>query len=210
MNISVRLGRKTAVLPANSTSISDATVRAATLKGMVCLVGAVDPGVEQSNVAGSTASARAKCTNKVSSLEVLPGDFFGDTWETDGIGPWSGSVESHGDETRAIGAVVGALWVWVFFVHGVRDVVIDPGLAAGDNFVAGDLAVHSGGATAAVARARARDHAGGAGFHIVVCNIAAIRCLIPERVAINGFANNLAGNFNIVTLLVCHNNFGTG
>jgi hypothetical protein len=209
MFILVGLGRKTAVLPANSTLISDAAVcSTAALKRVILLLGAVDPRVEQSNVAVCTAGARAQSTNKVTRLEVVPCDFGSDVWEADGGGAWSRRVESHGDEARAVGAVVGALWVCVGGAHGVWDLAIDPELAAGDDLLAADLAVHGGAATATTACPR--DHAGGARFHIIVRNVAAIRCFVPEIVAVNGFASSLTGDFNIVTLLVCRNNFVTG
>ena len=100
MDVLVGFGRETAVLPANSALIRDAAVcSTAALERVVLLLGTVDPRVEQSNVAISTASAGAKGTNKVTGLEVVPSDLLCDSWEADRVGTGSRGMESHGDET---------------------------------------------------------------------------------------------------------------
>ena len=67
---------------------------------------------------------------------------------------------------------------------------INPVQTASNNFTATNLPAHRGSATATAALAG--DHAGSTGLHIVVRNVAIIRCLVPERVPINSCASGLA------------------
>lgn len=211
MDVSVWLRSEATILPANLARVSNTTVSSTTaLKGIVRLLGLVSPREEQSNMAIGTASAGAKSANKVSGLEVFPCDLLPDSREVNGRVSWSRSVEGHGYEARAIGAVFGTLWVWVVTRHGVWDVAVDPVLAAGDDFLASDLAVRCRVAGSAGFALGLYNSASGARLHIVVCNIAAIGCLVPEVVPFDGFANGLASNLNIVPFLVRLDNFVAG
>lgn len=93
--VAVGLSSEAAILPANSALVSNTAIGTATLKGVILLVGAIGPRVEQSNVASSTTSARSKSADKVTGLEVLPRDWLGDIGEADGVIAGRVGVESH-------------------------------------------------------------------------------------------------------------------
>ncbi|KFY35237.1 hypothetical protein V494_06090 [Pseudogymnoascus sp. VKM F-4513 (FW-928)] len=214
MDVPVWLRSEAALLPLNVTLVRNAAVLLVTaLKAVVPRLALVGPRQEQSNMATSAAGARAKSPNKVSGLEVVPSDLRTDLPKVDGRVSWRGSVEGHGDETRAVGAVLGTFWVWVRACHGVCDVAINPVSTAGDDFLAGNLAVHLGVASSAAAAGIAillDNPSIAARLHVVVCDVAAVLCLVPEVVTGDGFANGLAGNLNIVALLVCLDDFVAG
>ena len=96
--IPVGFGLMTANLPTNRALVLDTTVPTAAFQRIVLIVGTVDPRMEQSDVAIGTASARTEGTNKVTRLQVLPIDAFGDLRETDSVSSWGARMESHGDE----------------------------------------------------------------------------------------------------------------
>lgn len=75
---------------------------------------------------------------------------------------------------------------------------IDPVLSAGDDFLAGNLAIRRGIAGSAGLALGVDNSAGGAGLHIVVRDVAAVGCFVPEVVALDGFADGLAGHFDVV------------
>ena len=114
--------------------------RSTAFEGVVPLLRAVDPRVEQCNVTCRTARAGTKSSNKVARLEAVPCNFDGDLCKGDCVATWSGGVESHGDETRAVGAVSGTFFIWPGGVHVVWDVLVDPVHSAVDDFGAADLA----------------------------------------------------------------------
>lgn len=204
--VTVGLSSEAAILPANSTLVSNTAVGTAALKGVVLLVGAISPRVEQSDVTSSTTSARSKSTDKVTGLEVLPGDGLGDIGEADGVVAGRVGVESHANKAGAVGAVLAAIGVRVLIVHGVRDVARDPELTAGDDLLAADLAFVGRAATAAAGAATTAvlgDHAARAGLHVVVGDVAAVRGLVPDSAALDILTVSLAGEGDVVTPCVC-------
>lgn len=205
MDVLVRLGGELAVLPTHRTFKSDAAGRSTTaLEGMVPLLRAVNPREEQSDVAIGILGTGAQSPDEIAWLEVLPSDLLSDCWQANSVGAWSTGVESHCDEPGAVGSVAGSVRVRIGGAHGVRDVPRNPVLAAGDNFFAGDLAVHFRGAAASRGTITlSRNHAVGARLHIVVGNVAAVGSLVPYRVSEDALAIGLAGKFNTVALAVC-------
>ncbi|KFY83124.1 hypothetical protein V498_08289 [Pseudogymnoascus sp. VKM F-4517 (FW-2822)] len=184
MDIPVWLGSEATILPADLALESNAA--------------------EQSNMAISAGSARTKSPNKVSRLEVFPSDLLPDSREVDSGVSWRGSMESHSYKARAVGAVLGTLWVWVVAGHGVRHVAIDPVLGASDDFLASNLAIRGGVAGSASLALLLDNPACGARFHVVVRNVAAIGRFVPEAVPFDGFANGLAGKINIMSFQSRH------
>ena len=208
--VSVRLGREAANLPTNRTLIFDAAVGAAALERVVCGVATVGPREKQSDVASSAAGASTKSANKVTGFEIVPGDGSRNVREADGVVARRVGVQSHGDEARAVGAVVAALRVRVIGRHRVRDVLRDPGLAAGDDLSAFDIATVRGCAAGATTIAFPDDHVIRARLHVVVGNIAPVRCLVPDRVTEDDLAVGLACKLDIDALIVCLDSAVTG
>lgn len=83
----------------------------------------------------------------------------------------------------------------------------DPELTARDDLVAADLAFVGGAAATAGAATAAvlGDHSVGAGLHVVVGDVAAIRGFVPDSVAVDILAVSLAGEFDVVAPSVCGN-----
>lgn len=210
MDVPVWLSSESPLLPSNIALISNTAISTvAALKGIIRLLCFISPRQEQRNMATRTARAWAESPHKVSGLEVLPSDQLPDSRKLNSRGSRRRSVERHGDKARAVGAVLGTLWVWVVPTHGVRDVAIDPVLCASDDFLAGNLAVHRGTAGSPSLALSIDNPARGARFHIVVRDVAAISCFVPEVVALDSFANGLAGDFDIVAFGVGLDDFVT-
>lgn len=120
MDVPVWLSSEAPILPPNIALISNTTVSSTTaLKGIIRLLRTISPRQEQRNMATRTARARTKSPHKVSGLEVLPRDLRPDSRKLNSRVSRRRSVESHGYEAGAVGAVFGALWVWVVAAHGV-------------------------------------------------------------------------------------------
>ena len=195
MDILVRLRRKSAILPPNRSLVSDAAIRrTAALECVIGRITIINPRVEQRNMSIIPTRPRAKRTNKITRLEVLPHDLRTDINEPDGRLSRRRRVHRHGYEARAVGAVISARWVGVGGRLGVWDVKVNLDLAAGEDLLAADGAVHGGAAVGALFS----DHADGACLYKVVGNIAAIGCEIPEVVAFDSFAGNLTGEADFV------------
>lgn len=204
MDVAVGLGRVTANLPANRTLVRNTAVSATALKGIVFLLRTIGPRLEQSDVTSSTASTSTESSNKVTRLDIVPRDGLSNVGETDGASTRRSGVQSHANEAGAVGAVLAALRVRVVVAHGVWDVAGDPVLTAGENLLAADLALVGGAAVAgAAAVAGLGDHAVRAGLHVVVSDVAVVGCLVPDGVAVDGFAVGLAGDLHVGAAFVC-------
>src|SRR5436190_20774396 len=133
---------------------------------------------------GITFSAGSKGTDQVTGLKLSPSNRIGDLGKAHGAVARSGGVKSHGDETRAVRSVAGTLLVGVSGIHGVRDLLGDPILATGDDFLAADHAVDAA-APATTTRATAGDIVACAGLDVVISNIAPSIGLVPESIAVD-------------------------
>lgn len=189
------------MLPPNRPLVSHTPIRrTAALERVVDRTIISDPRVEQCNMSIITPRPWPKSPNKVTRLQVLPRDLRTNINESDGRLSRRRSVHCHGDESRAVGAVVRARWVGVGSRLGIRDVEIDPDLAAGEDLLAANGAIHS--RAAANGGALFCDHADRACLYKVVGNIAAIGCEIPEVVSLDSFASDLAGEADFVAQFV--------
>lgn len=200
--VAVGLGRVAADLPANLARVCNTAVGTLAFKGIVRLLGAVGPRFEQSDVAISTASTRAKGANKVTFLEIVPLDGLCNIREADGAEAWGRCMESHANEARAVGAVFAATGVGVVGAHGVWDVARDPVISTLEDLLAADLALVGGAATVGAAVAVLGDHAIRAGVDVEVGDVAAVVGLVPDGVALDVFAIGLAGDVDILAVVV--------
>lgn len=111
-------------------------------------------------------------------------------------------MQSHGYETRAVGAVVSTLRIGILLIHRVRDVLGYPILATVHNLLAGDLAAYRG-TSAAAAAALTGDHAVGASLDVVVGDVAPVLGFIPEVIARDSLSGNLAADLDVIALVIC-------
>ena len=85
VDVPVRFGRERSILPTNRPLISNTTIRrATTLERIVSRFGAICPRFEQRDVPISAACAGSKRADKVSRLEIIPGNWVANLRETHG------------------------------------------------------------------------------------------------------------------------------
>lgn len=206
-DIPIRLRRIRSISPANRALVGNAARTPPALQSVVRVPGRVGPRVEKGDVTGSAAGSGPQRADQVTRLKLSPRNRPRDLGQAHSVIAGRSSVKSHGDEARAVGSVAGAVLVGIRRLHGVWDVLGDPILPTGNDFLTADFAVDG---AAAAAATLASDHVGCPRLDVVVGDVAAVSGLVPERIAVDGLSGRLALELDVVALVVCSHNLVAG